>query len=380
MKEWMKKIVVGMIIATQILRVPQVIKAEDYVQELMQELELDQLDEALKENKLSDKLSFYDLAEAFAKNGCEGMDGQMLCEYVFELFFYEVAEVKPVFCQMIVLSLLFALFGKLLVTRGGYVSDMGFFLVYTGIVLLLLQSFTCLGQIVEDGVDKMLSFMTAFVPAYAATLMISGNAASAGFFYEVALGIIYLLQLIMRFVFIPGVHIYVLLVMMDHLFEVSRFQKLAGLIKSAVRGLLKFGLAIVMGLGVVQSILTPAKDRLSTSTLYHGIQSIPGVGNTVSATGELLLGCAIMIKNSVGAAALVVLIILCVAPLGTLFCFTMMYRVAAALLEPFCDKRIVECIAGVGRGSGLYCKILSNAMLYFFITISMISASTSFIF
>ena len=57
-----------------------------------------------------------------------------------------------------------------------------------------------------------------------------------------------------------------------------------------------------------------------------------------------------------------------------------MYRLIAALLEPFSDKRIVECVAGVGRGSGLYCRILADAMLYFWITISVISASTSFIF
>ena len=168
--------------------------------------------------------------------------------------------------------------------------------------------------------------------------------------------------------------------MMDHMFEERRFLKLAELIGSAVRGMLKFGLASVVGFSVVQSILTPAKDRLSTSSLYHGIQSIPGVGSTFSATGELLLGCAIMIKNSVGAAALVVLLIVCAAPLCSVFCFTVMYRVVAAFLEPFCDKRIVECVAGVGRGSGMYCRILFDLMLYFFITVSMISASTSFIF
>ena len=304
----------------------------------------------------------------------------MICDYVFDLFFYELAEVKPIFFQIVVMALLFALFGKLLIAKQGYVADMGFLMVYVGIVLLLLQSFTLIGRVVEEGVSRMLSFMTAFVPAYAATLLLSGNSASAGFFYEVTLGIVYVIELVMKVVFLPGVHIYVLLVMMDHLFEESRFSKLAELIGSALRSLLKFGLALVMGLGVVQSILAPAKDRLAASSLYHGIQAMPGLGNTVSATGELLLGCAIMIKNSVGAAALILLLILCMAPLCSVLCFTVMYRLIAALLEPFSDKRIVECVAGVGRGSGLYCRILADAMLYFWITISVISASTSFIF
>lgn len=379
MRSGMKKCVATLVVLA-VLLMPQEVKAQDYVQDLMEELELDDVEDALQEEEIPDKLRFYDLAKAFATEGTDGVDASMVCEYVFDLFFYEVATVKPIFYQIMVVSLLFALFGKLLVTQQGYVSDMGFFMVYTAIVLLLLQSFTLIGQLTDEGINKMVSFMTAFIPTYAATLMLSGNAASAGFFYEVAFGMIYLLELAMKFVLVPGVHIYVLLIMMDHLFEETRFQKLAELIGSAVRGILKFGLAAVAGLGVVQSLLTPAKDRLATSSLYHGIQSIPGVGNTFGATGELLLGCAMMIKNSVGAAALIVLLVVCLAPLCSVFCFTVMYRVVAALLEPFCDKRIVECVAGVGRASGIYCKILGDAMLYFLITISMISASTSFIF
>lgn len=380
MMGWVKKAIVTVLLVGGILLVPQEVRAQDYVQDLMDELNLSEVDEAVEQEAMPDKLRFYDLAKAFATDGTDGVDAKMVCEYVFDLFFYEIAQVKPLFYQIIVIALVFALFGKLLVARQGYVSDMGFFLVYTGIVLLLLQSFTLIGSVVEEGVSRMVSFMTAFIPAYAATLLLSGNATSAGFFYEVAFGMIYLLELAMKFVFIPGVHIYVLFVMMDRLFEESRFSKLAELIGSVVKGTLKVGLATVVGLGVVQSILTPAKDRLATSSLYHGVQSIPGVGSTFSATGELLLGCAIMIKNSVGAAALIVLLAMCAAPLCSVFCFTVMYRVVAALLEPFCDKRIVECVAGVGRGSGIYCKILSDAMLYFFITISMISASSSFIF
>ena len=380
MKSWGKKTIVMLLIISGILGVPQKVKAQDYVQEIMEELQLNEIDESIEENDIPDKLRFYDLAKAFATDGADGVDAHMICKYVFDLFFYEVAEVKPFLFQIVVIALLFALFGKLLVTRQGYVSDMGFFMVYTGIVLLLLQSFTLIGRVVEEGVSKMVSFMTAFIPTYAATLLLSGNSSSAGFFYEVAFGMIYLLELAMKFVFVPGVHIYVLLIMMDHMFEERRFLKLAELIGSAVRGTLKFGLASVVGFSVVQSILTPAKDRLSTSSIYHGIQSIPGVGSTFGATGELLLGCAIMIKNSVGAAALIVLLIVCAAPLCSVFCFTVMYRVVAAFLEPFCDKRIVECVAGVGRGSGMYCRILFDLMLYFFITVSMISASTSFIF
>lgn len=145
MKSWGKKTIVMLLIISGILGVPQKVKAQDYVQEIMEELQLNEIDESIEENDIPDKLRFYDLAKAFATDGADGVDAHMICKYVFDLFFYEVAEVKPFLFQIVVIALLFALFGKLLVTRQGYVSDMGFFMVYTGIVLLLLQSFTLIG-------------------------------------------------------------------------------------------------------------------------------------------------------------------------------------------------------------------------------------------
>ena len=58
-------------------------------------------------------------------------------------------------------------------------------------VLLLLQSFALISEVVDQGIDRLVAFMTAFVPLYAATLFCSGNAASAGSFYQLAFGLIY---------------------------------------------------------------------------------------------------------------------------------------------------------------------------------------------
>ena len=167
--------------------------------------------------------------------------------------------------------------------------------------------------------------------------------------------------------------------MLDHLFEESKLSKFAELFESGIYLALKVGLAVVMGMGVVQSLIAPAKDRLSVSSLYQGVKAVPGVGNSFGAAGELLVGCTIMIKNSMGAAALLVLVILGLEPVLKVLCFHVMYRLASAVLQPFCDKRLAESIAGMGKGCGIYLKIMWNALLLFFLTISMIAASTGFI-
>lgn len=371
------KIVILLAVTLMLIR-PQKILAQDYIGEIMEELDFSEVEEVTDD--LPDKISFVSIVQAFVENGTDGIDAGMICQYVFDLFFYEIAAAKPIFIEILCVSLFFTLFGRVLVTKQGYVSELGFFVVYTGIMLLLLESFSLIGEVVEEGVSRMVSFMTAFIPTYATTLLIAGNATSAGVFYELAFGLIYLLELGMKLVFLPGIHIFVLLMMMDNLFEETKFSKLAQLLEDGIGLLLKIGVAAVVGLGVVQSLIAPARDRLATSGIYHGLEAIPGVGNTFGAVGEILVGCGIMIKNSVGTAALIVLLVLCFAPVLKVFCFHVMYRFVAAILWPFCDKRIAQCVHDVGKGCGIYLKLLTDAMLLFLITISMISASTSFIY
>ncbi|MCM1282494.1 MAG: stage III sporulation protein AE [Muribaculaceae bacterium] len=350
---------------------------DGFLAEILGEMDFKEVDD-FSVQELPERMTFSSLVTALANEGDEGFDFGMIGEYLLDLFFYEIEAARPMFFQLLSVSVLFSLFGKVLVTKQSYVNDLGFFAVYTAVMLLLMNSFLLVHDVVEAGIEKMISFMTAFIPTYAATLLLSANPSSAGMFYELAFVLIYLLEIAMKALFIPGVHVFVLLVMMDNLFEEAKLTKLADMIESAIRAAMKLSLAAVVGLGVVQSLLAPAKDRLSANSVFKTMQAVPGVGNTFGATGELLLGCGILIKNSVGTAALVILVVLSAAPAISVACFCLLYRLVGALLQPFCDKRIAECVHGVGRGCGLYLKIVVDAMLLLFITIAMISAFTSF--
>jgi stage III sporulation protein AE len=353
-------------------------ETDDLIQEITDGLDLSDIDSAAGET--GDKIKFSDLVTAFISEGTDGVDGAMISEYIYDIFFYEIADIKPVFIELVCISLLFALFGKALAVRRDYVSEIGFFAVYSGILLLLLDSFSTIGDVVSDGISSIVSFMTAFIPTYAAALLVTGNATSAGVFYELAFGIIYVLELAVKVIFLPGIHIFVLMLLLDNLFLETRFSKLAGLLSDGIKFALKIGIGAVVGLGVVQSLIAPAQDRITTNGIYRGLSALPGIGNTINAAGELVIGCGILVKNSLGAAALVILFFVCLTPLLKVLCYHLMYRIAAAVLEPFCDRRISDCVQAVGRGCALYLRIIFDVLLLFWITTGLIAASSSFIY
>ena len=228
--------------------------------------------------------------------------------------------------------------------------------------------------------QMVIDFLEALVPAYATTLMLSGNAASAGIFYEMTFGMVLLLESALKLFLVPAIHVFVLLEFVDHLFEEEKLSKLAELIESGIAICIKIAVGSVIGISTVQSFLTTAKDRISGNMILKSVSMLPGVGNTIGSAGEIVLGCGILIKNSVGVAAVIVLLVVCLLPLVKIFSFTFLYRLIVALLQPVADQRLVECVHGVARGSTLYLKIMVNTMLLFMIVISMVTASTSFIY
>lgn len=360
-----------------------------YLDEILKKLDLSGVDAGLTTD-LPARYRFSDLVASLSRDYKTALDpgnagdghGWLsdIGNYVLDLFFYELSQGKPMFLQMLLLAVLFAVMNRLCITKSRYVTNMSFLTVYGAMMVLLMQSFLLIHAVVVEGLTHVMGFLKGLIPAYAAVLVFLGNHASAGMFYELTFGLVLLAETAMKYLLVPAVQIFVLLEFIDHLFEEERLSKFAELIESGIGLVIRLSFAGVIGIGTVQSLLTTAKDRISGNAFLKSVSMLPGVGNTVGSAGEIILGCGILIKNSVGAAALIVLFLLCLLPLVKIFCFTFLYRLIGALLQPVADERIVECIQGVARAGSLYLRMMGTTMLLFMIVISMVTAATSVIY
>lgn len=140
---------------------------------------------------------------------------------------------------------------------------------------------------------------------------------------------------------------------------------------------MKIAGTVVLGLNVVQGLIAPARDRLTSGTVGRAAGMIPGVGNAVNGISEILLGSGILIKNSVGAAALLILVLIGLVPLLKILCMAFFYKLTAVLTEPVTDKRIAGCLRGMAEGGILYLKLVLYALALFFLTIAMTAAASS---
>lgn len=353
-----------------------------YTEELLEELDFSGVD-AFIEESLSfgqrNKVSFSDIVDALLEDGAGGFDYTMLLSWVKDMFFFEIEENRKLLLEVVLFAVGFSILRNFSVAfRSSYVSDLCFMLVYCVLAVLLLQSFLVFREIVTEVLKRSVDFMQAFVPAFCVTMVFSSGAGTSAGFYQIAFLVIYLIQWLFLKVLMPCIHIYVMMELFNHFFEDEKFQNLTELLKGFVCWGMKLAGGIVLGLNVVQGLITPAKDRLINDAVTRTAGAIPGIGNIMNGVSEVLLGSGIVIKNCVGVAALVVLLLIGLLPVLKIFCMAFFYKISAALTEPVTDKRISGCLKGMAEGGILYLKLLIYCLALFLLTIALTTAVSSF--
>lgn len=350
-----------------------------YIEEIMEALDFQSLNQFLNEH-LRMKVDIAQLIKEISLNGLDALNRENITKFFFDTLFYELSIARPIFVKILLFAVLFSMIHRLLASKKTYVSNIGFLLIYTTLMVLLMQSFFLVRDIAMEGMHGILAFLQALIPTYTMTMVFTGNAVSGAMAYELVFFLVYLIEFLMTYFLSPVIHLFVLVLFLNHLFEEDKLSKLAEFMEKIISIILKVTFSTIVGLGVVQSLLTPMKDRLANNVMLSGMSSIPGVGSVLGSAGEILFSCGMLIKNSVGIVGLIILLVIAAIPVVKIFCFWSMYHVLSIILQPISDNRLVECVSGIARGCDLYLKIIMYTMLIFFVLISMVMMATSFVF
>ncbi len=346
--------------------------------ELLDRLDMKEIEDYLKENEETEDISFLDLVTGFIR----GNDGANLREagnYLSKLLFSEFRENRQLLVIIVAMAASFALLKNFsTIFKNSYISDLCFVLVYIELMILLMKSFLIMHELLQSTLGKIVDFMKMLLPVFAMSMVFSNGTNSAAGFYEMTFLVVFLVQWVLLYLLAPLVQIFVVMQFLNYILEGEKFSRMCELLEDGIRWGMKIVVTLVMGLNVVQGLIYPAIDRLKTSSWTKAIGMIPGIGNSANAIGEMLIGTGMVIKNSVGVAAMLVLVILVAVPLVKIFVMSFLYKIASAVLEPVTDKRIAGSINGVFKGSVLAGKLMLTSLFLFFVTIAMITAATSY--
>ncbi|HBN56048.1 MAG TPA: hypothetical protein DD414_04675 [Lachnospiraceae bacterium] len=318
--------------------------------------------------------------EQMVKQGMEGgriFSWDYLTGQFFHIFLEELLAQRQMWMHILILTIAA---GVLIhfsdVFQNKSVSRISFCMIYMILFLILIASFQNSMGIAKGVMEHMRSFMTVLAPAYFLAMAMTSYTVSAGVYYEFVLLLISAVRWFTEVFVLPCIEIYVLMVLADHLSKESRLTRFAELTEMIVGWSLKAALAAVAGFHMIQGAVTPAADLFRKTAVSKGLEMVPGVGDMSSSVTDLVLGSAMLIKNGIGAAALIVLVFLCLVPLVKLGVIMAAYYILAAVLQPVSDERITECLTGMGNGVRLLFKAVFTVLVLFLLTIALATAAT----
>ena len=136
---------------------------------------------------------------------------------------------------------------------------------------------------------------------------------------------------------------------------------MAELLETLISWSLKTILGAVLGLQAVRGLVAPAMDSIRRTAIGRTAGAIPAVGNAVNAVTELILAGALLVKNCLGAVAVIVLFLVGAGPVIHYGLLSLSYRFLSAAVQPVSDKRIVGCLSTMGEGCAMLLRIMLTA-------------------
>ena len=298
----------------------------------------------------------------------EGIKGKLISE---------LAGMKNIFASILILGIISALFANFSdVFQNHQIADISFYFLYLLLMSILMKAFLTAADIAGQTVENIVLFIKMFIPTYFMAVGAATGAATGAVYYQFTLVLAYGVEKIIFSLLIPLIYSYVLLALLNGIWAEERLALMLDFLKKGIGAGLKVAMGAITSLSLFQSMIAPVLDSLKVSAVKKAVGAIPGIGNLAEGVTEMVIGSAVLIKNSIGVLMLLLLLAICLIPLAKLFLIACMMKGSAALVGIVSDKRITGCTDRVGDGSLLLFKAAFTAVALFMITIAVVAYTT----
>lgn len=289
-----------------------------------------------------------------------------------------LASMRGILLWLVMLGMISALMSHFMeIFDKHQIADISFYFMYLLLTAVLLACFSQAAEVASGAMENILLFIRLLVPTYLMAVGVASGTTTAGASYQLVMVLIYGVERILIGGLVPFIYSYVLLAVVSGIWIEEKLSLLMELLEKGIKAALKAAIGAVTGISIFQSVITPVIDSVKSSTLQKVVAAIPGIGGAADSVASLVVGSAVVIKNSIGVVLLILLVSMCLAPLLQILFTACCLKAAAAIMGIISDKRITTCTNKVGEGSLLLLKTTGTALVLFLICISVVAAATN---
>ncbi|RCW65403.1 stage III sporulation protein AE [Saliterribacillus persicus] len=307
----------------------------------------------------------------------KGNNSWSIEEFFFSIvkyFFYELINNSKILGILILLTL----FSQLLqIVQGAFeqqtVSKVAYFIIYIFLFGFALNSFQLTANYVDDTMQLIQNFMIALLPLLLGMLASLGNVVSQSFFHPLVIFLINMSIFLVSKVVIPLFFLSAILNLVSTLHPQYNASKLADLLKNISFTLIGIFFSVFIGIMSVQGTASAIQDGVAMKTAKFVTGNfVPVIGKMFTEATETVISASILIKNGLGIAGLVMLLIIVLFPALKILAIGLIYKLAAVLLQPIGDGPVIASLDIIGKHILYLFVALLLISFMFFITITII--------
>ncbi|WHH59643.1 stage III sporulation protein AE [Petroclostridium sp. X23] len=298
---------------------------------------------------------------------------------VISFFMKEVYLNVRIMLQLIVLAIICGILTNLQSSfnRDG-VGEVAFFACYIFLIGVMIKSFSYAVGIGRDVIDNMVMFMQSMVPTLMTLLISTGNITSASIFQPAILFSVQIIGTVIKNMLIPILFFATALSMVNNVSDKFHVTKLVDFLNQLAKWSLGILLTGFIGVITVQGFASSVIDGVGSKTAKFAVGNfIPVVGGILSDAVDTVIGCSLILKNAIGIAGLVVIILICFVPVIKIAALMVIYRLTGAVIEPVSDKRIVQCISDLGNSLTLIFAMVISVAVMFLLSITIVVGASN---
>lgn len=355
------------------------------ISSVIDSLDLTEIQKYLDEYGNDYIFSFGDSAKEIVTYLVNGNLGVNYSDYISELFsvlFKKVTTMLPAFAQIVAISILCAVSSN---AEGGIIGKSTakvIRLACISLIMLILSSM--LFGIVSTSVKCInnIKRQVEIVTPILVTLSILSGGSDAGAIYQPSA--LFLsggaIEIVSSFIF-PATIAVIVLNFTSKLNPDISFTGVAALIKSIMKWVIGITVTIFGLFITVQS---------SASSLFNGIffkvtkylvgNSVPIVGNFLSAGVDMVVMSGSVVRSSLGLLGIIMLLAEVIQPIIMLAAFSIMLKITAAIAQPLGEKTLYSLFSEFSKNiEYLIAGILMVAFLYLLVVMLILNSSYAFI-
>ena len=256
-------------------------------------------------------------------------------------------------------------------------ANSAFYITYVILCGVMVHSFFYLNKTVTQLVTLMADYMKGMIMAYSLAVVSTSGITTSTTVYEFYLLLIYAMTTLTKVELLPMIKILFVLKIINHISKEEHFSRLCKTLEGVIKFLLKGFLSVLLGVQLIQSMILPAVDSMKNTVLQKGMSAIPGIGSGLNSAMTMVIGSAVVIKNSIGAVGILVLIVIIVPPVIEITAVVLTYLLAGIMIQPISDKRITGAMDAVIQSGKLMLSMIFTMALLFILSVALIAFSTN---